>query len=137
MTRRGPSLTDLVPVMVVRVVRMVRVVRVVKVAQVRGDVHSQLLVRPGLHLCWLVKVRFHTFLESIRLLTLSLSLSLCTQWCSWCSLQGGGTPTGWGLLGWSYCMLRATPSPSPHTKSRYVSQYLLSHLLAKVSDLVW
>ena len=72
-TRRGPSLTDLVLVMVVKVVRMVRVVNV---AQVRADVRSQLLVRPGLHLCWLVKVRFHTFLESIRLLTLSLSLSL-------------------------------------------------------------
>ena len=40
-TRRGPSLTDLVPVMVVRVVRMVRVVNV---AQMRGDVRSQLLV---------------------------------------------------------------------------------------------
>ena len=72
MMRRGPSLTDLVPVMVVR---MVRVVRVVNVAQVREDVRSQLLVRPGLHLCWLVKVRFHTFLESSRLLTLSLSHS--------------------------------------------------------------
>ena len=59
MLRRGPSLTDLVLVMVVRLVRMVRVVNV---AQVRGDVRSQLLASTiglSLQLCWSVKVRFH------------------------------------------------------------------------------
>ena len=88
--RRGPSLTDLVPVMVVRMVR------VVNVAQMRGDVRSQLLVRPGLCLCWLVKVRFHTFLESIRLLTLSLCAHSGTAGAC-CRM--GGRPLGgahWG-----------------------------------------
>ena len=36
-------------------------------------------IGPSLHLCWLVKVRFHTFLESSRLLTLSLSIHTVVQ----------------------------------------------------------
>ena len=146
--RRGPSPAALVLVMVVGLVRLVMVVRmvmvvglvrlvmVVNVARVGGDVLSQLLattVELSLQLSLSLKVRLLTFLESHR----SLTLFLCTQWYSWCLLQAGGTPSGWGSPEWSYCMLRATSSPSPHNKSRYAP--LNSHQLAptrgRMSDL--
>ena len=131
--RRGPSPAALVLVMVVGLVRLVMVVNV---ARVGGDVLSQLLattVELSLQLSLSLKVRLLTFLESRR----SLTLFLCTQWYSWCLLQAGGTPSGWGSLEWSYCMLRATSSPSPHNKSRYAP--LNSHQSAptggRMSDL--